>query len=374
MNQANSPIERMLDLARWAPSGDNTQPWRFEVAGRDRVVVHGFDTRDDCVYDLDGHASHMAHGALLESMCIAATGCGLKVTEPRRSNSSEREPTFEIRIEPDPAVEPSPLLPYITTRSVQRRALSTRPLTPEQKAELAASIAPDYQVEWFEDWEARWRVAKLMFHNAKLRLTLPEAYQVHRRVIEWHAQHSEDRIPDGALGLDPLTLKLMAWVMQSWQRVRFFNKWLAGTWLPRLQLDLVPGLACAAHFGITAASAPQSIDDYVAAGRAMQRFWLEATRLGLLLQPEMTPVIFGRYEREGRTFTVDRVARALGAQVASALVDLKGEAWASRLVFLARIGSGAAPSARSTRLPLARLWWVRSEETGQPQSIGASTP
>ena len=26
-----SPLQRVLDLARWAPSGDNEQPWRFEV-------------------------------------------------------------------------------------------------------------------------------------------------------------------------------------------------------------------------------------------------------------------------------------------------------------------------------------------------------
>ena len=47
-------IEQILELARWAPSGDNTQPWRFEVLGDDHFVVHGFDTRDWCLYDIDG--------------------------------------------------------------------------------------------------------------------------------------------------------------------------------------------------------------------------------------------------------------------------------------------------------------------------------
>ena len=68
---------KILDLARWAPSGDNTQPWRFEIAGDDHLVVHGSDTRDWCLYDFNGHASHMAHGALLETLRIAATGEGL---------------------------------------------------------------------------------------------------------------------------------------------------------------------------------------------------------------------------------------------------------------------------------------------------------
>ena len=50
---------------------------------------------------------------------------------------------------------------------------------------------------------------------AKLRLTLPEAYLTHRDVIQWHARHSDDRVPDQALGVDPLTTRLMQFVMAS---------------------------------------------------------------------------------------------------------------------------------------------------------------
>lgn len=350
--------EQILDLARWAPSGDNTQPWRFEIKGDLEVVIHGFDTRDHCVYDLDGHPSQIALGALLETMRIAATGNGLRTDITRRPDAPEEKPTFDVRFVPDPWVKPSPLIPFITVRAVQRRPLSTRALTAEQKSVLEASVAPDYQIVWFETPRERWRVAKLLFRNAKLRLTMREAFEVHRRVIEWNARFSEDRIPDQAVGVDPLTAKLMHWAMQSWPRVEFLNTWLAGTVLPRLQLDLIPGLACAAHFGLAAKTAPVSLDDYVAAGRAMQCFWLEAARLGLWLQPEMTPVIFGRYHREHRTFTSNPAAQALGARVASGFTALLGEEWAKRLVFFARVGTGHAPVARSTRIPLSRLVWT----------------
>ena len=29
--EAKGTIYRIIELARWAPSGDNTQPWRFEI-------------------------------------------------------------------------------------------------------------------------------------------------------------------------------------------------------------------------------------------------------------------------------------------------------------------------------------------------------
>jgi len=32
-------IERILDAAHWAPSGDNAQPWRFEVQTDNRFDV-----------------------------------------------------------------------------------------------------------------------------------------------------------------------------------------------------------------------------------------------------------------------------------------------------------------------------------------------
>ena len=55
------------------------------------------------------------------------------------------------------------------------------------------------------------------------------------------------------------------------------------------------------------------VDDYVAGGRAMQRFWLEATRQGLQFQPEMTPLIFSRYVAQDLRFTeVDREQRLAG--------------------------------------------------------------
>ena len=39
-------LSHILDLARWASSGDNTQPWRFEVVDDHLIRAHSSDTRD----------------------------------------------------------------------------------------------------------------------------------------------------------------------------------------------------------------------------------------------------------------------------------------------------------------------------------------
>jgi nitroreductase len=351
---STSPIHQILELARWAPSGDNTQPWRFDVSADDRAVVHAQDTRANCVYDFKGRASQLALGALFETIHIAASHIGYRATITSEADLTRAQTQHEIVLHPDSTLQPDPLFETITQRSVQRRPLSTRALTPEQKHALEQAAAP-YTLRWIEPTGQRLSMARLLFASAKLRLIAPEAYAVHRSIIAWRSQYSEDKVPDQAIGLDPLTLRLMEWVMHSWERVRFFNHYLAGTYAPRLQLDLLPGLACAAHFALLSPHPPRQPEDFIAAGRAVQRFWLTATQLGLQLQPEMTPLIFCWYHDNGEQFSqIDAVQSALPT-IRNRLSNVMGAAVPDRGVFVGRIGWGKPATSRSHRLPVEYL-------------------
>jgi len=348
-------VMEVLELARWAPSGDNSQPWRFAVQSEDHVVVLGSDTRRHCVYDLDGHPSQISIGALLETIALAATRFGWRADIERRSGGSDEHPVFDVRFRPEAGLQQDPLVAQITERRVQRRALLRRRLASTEKSALEAAVAPEFACVWFEPLSERARLARLNVANAKIRLTLPEAYSVHRDVIEWDAQQSETRVPDSALGASRGSLRLMRWALGSWGRVSFLNRYLGGTVMPRLELDLLPGLACAAHCVLLAKQPPASIDDYVAAGRALQRFWLTATALGLQFQPQYTPLVFARYARGGVSFTRDARRRRDAEAIRQRLDALLGSDAAQRAVFMGRIGAGAPATARSVRRPLREL-------------------
>jgi hypothetical protein len=139
--------------------------------------------------------------------------------------------------------------------------------------------------------------------------------------------------------------------MRSWQRVDTLNRYFAGTLLPRLQLDLLPGFRCGAHFILKAVKPPSRLGDYIAGGRAMQRLWLQATELGLQFQPEMTPLIFAGYAANDVRFTKVERARLAADQLRKRLPDGAAE----NGVFMGRMGIGANPPGRSVRLPLSRL-------------------
>ena len=169
-------IEAILDLSRWAPSGDNTQPWRFEVVDPDHVVVHGHDTQDWVVYDIDGHPSHIGLGALLETMSIAASGQGARTEVSRRLDAPADRPTFDVRFIPDPATKSNPLLDSITRRVTQRRPMSTRPLTDDERSALEAAVDPRFRIAWKETPAERKKIAKLLFRIVKV-------YNIHSSIM-----------------------------------------------------------------------------------------------------------------------------------------------------------------------------------------------
>ncbi len=347
-------LQQILDLARWAPSGDNTQPWRFEIIGPDRVDIHGYDTRDHVLYDFDGHASQMAHGALLETLRLAATRFGLRAEWCLRPGCPDRAPIYEVTLHPSDISE-DPLTPFIERRTVQRRAMRTTPLSSEEKDALISAVGQDYSLQFFDSFSDRLAVGRLLWKNAYLRLTCPEAYPVHRDIIEWNARYSSDRIPDQAVGVDPLTAKLMRWVMQSWQRVDFFNRYLAGTIVPRIQLDFIPALACASHILLRPKKIQSGLTDHLAAGMALQRLWLTATRLGLHLQPEMTPVIFRWYVQANRQFSQEAGINAGAVALAKQFEQISSAQPGDGFAFFCRIGHSGEPRSRSIRKELHQM-------------------
>ena len=347
--------QEIMELARWAPSGDNTQVWRFEFLAANRVRVHGRDTAEELVvFDWGGIPSLLSMGCLIETAVQAATLQGCRVDVNWLPDPGPHRYLFDLAFRHDTGIAPSPLAVGITTRSVQRASLSRRALRADEKQALVAA-AGEFQLIWLEG-KQRAATARLNYNFAQPRLTMPESFHALSSAIDPdpHARYSHDRMPAGCFPLDPLSRRLMLWALQSWPRLHSLNT-LFGTALTRLQLDLLPGLRCAAHMALIAPRLPCTRADHVASGRAFQRVWLTAEQLGLRLQPEYTPVEFCRHVHHGLTITKiasmqNRIER-LAADYAKLLAPIPEQ----RCLMLLRLGEGPAAPARSLRLSLADL-------------------
>lgn len=357
-DRPRSAVEEILNLARWAPSGDNSQPWRFQILDAETVVVElRAPDRTDIYEYRDGEPVLLSGGMLLETMRIAATGWkrGMQWQQDEQAGPHR----LIVRFPPQESLAVDPLLSLVPLRSVDRRPYRPRRLLAGEKEALARAAGSDIRIVWHESLSARWQFARLSAGATDVRLRMPEAYDVHRRVIDWDHAHSPDGIPAAATGLWRSSLPLMRWAMGRWTRMRLLNR-CGGTFSAALQMDYVPAVASSAFFVMRLGEQDTpdggGAERLLAAGGAIQRFWLTATRLGLAMQPMLAVLIFADYGTSDAAFTTDPVslrrARRLSQRFQRVLGVAPGEA-----VFIGRIGEPhpRLPLCRSTRLTLDQL-------------------
>lgn len=303
----NSAIMDILDSARWAPSGDNGQPWKISVQSEHEFSLDVSKFKSN-VYNLFPMPDFIAIGMFLENAAIAAAH---KNMDLEWRLEGERISVF-LRKRGDSKNDTAPLFPYIKIRSVNRYPYRLKKLSPIVKERLKASLDRDVQIFWLENLKDRLKVAKTSMLCTDIRLRLPEAYEVHRDMIDWSGQSSPDKMPFKSLGANPLAGALMKWALQDQKRNRTLLKFPGSTLSFQIELDLIPCLMCSGHFvmafdpALTPDPQPQ---DYIRAGQSMQRFWLSLTAHNMTLQPWYIPVMFSRYVEEGIEFTNDQKQR-----------------------------------------------------------------
>ncbi len=275
-------IEAVLSIARWAPSGDNAQPWTFRI--KDDHTVEVLVRRSNAnVYEYrHGEPTLVSAGALLENIELAAPAFGLKARW-EYAGSANGIDRIAVNFSDDSTTRVSELFNQIRRRSVDRRPFRMRPLDIGQKRLLSDVLNPDMQIQWYDSLSDRRRIAALSALATIIRLTIPETFAIHRSIVDWENRESETAIPSRALGLDPLTLRLTRWSMANWSRTKFLNN-LGAPRMASLQMDFLPGLFSASYFLVRLAgrsNEPQArLIETIQAGQGIQRLWLKATNVG----------------------------------------------------------------------------------------------
>jgi nitroreductase len=363
-------LGRILSAGRWAPSGDNDQPWTFERVDDSTAIIHVRPRDPANVYEYrDGEPLLLAAGMLLASLEIAASASGRRMEWTHAQNSTSH--TITVRFPADPAVVFDKLYGVLTLRTVDRRKYATRPLTLHEKQLLEASLQGALKLRLLETATERKAVAALGRSATDIRLRAKETFETHRSVIDWVRKLSPSGIPATALGISRTMQRMMRWQMAKWSRTNTANR-LFGTFAAALQLDLAPGAASAAFFVLDAPDWEKASSETVlSAGRAIQRFWLTATQLGLSIQPALATTIFADHGAKGTRFTAQpdllKKAKTLSQQFKATLGIAPQDC-----AFIGRIGQtlGQLPQSRSVRRPLSELMVPRTAsapDPGEPQ-------
>jgi len=350
-------VERILDAAHWAPSGDNAQPWTFEVQEENRFDVC-VRIEPGNVYEFrQGEPTLISAGTLLANIAVAAPSSGKRARWDYRGAEGSIH-RISVTLEEDSAAAEHPLHAEIQRRSVDRRPYRLRGLGPDDKQALADALGPAFSVIWHESLAARRKIAGLTRLATDIRLRIPETFDIHSRIVDWQRAYSPDAIPSRALGVDAMTQKMMRWTLAKRERTQMANT-MGSPLFAGLQMDFLPGIFSAAYFAFRfreprapgAAGAAQLLG----AGEAVQRFWLTASKRGLVLQPCLATLAFAHYGQSGEPFTVSQPERRKAQELAQRVVRDLGDLEAT--FFVGRIGfpKGAKLESRSLRLPLVQL-------------------
>lgn len=114
------PEETLLKIIKYAakaPSGHNTQPWKFRT-GNDTISVLPDFRRALPVADPDNHALYISLGCALENLIIAANEFSF-ITETELTGD-ESKPHIVVKLSTAPGADKSDLFAYIVKRQVTR--------------------------------------------------------------------------------------------------------------------------------------------------------------------------------------------------------------------------------------------------------------
>ena len=341
-------IEPLLDAASRAPSGDNTQPWRFVVED-DTVSLAVDPDRDPSPMNSGQRMSRIAVGAALENLLLAAQTLGLS------AELADDPSPYLARVRLSGEGDDSARLdPRFGTRSTNRRAYDGRAIAPEVLARLAAETPERDGVatHWVVGSDRLNALAAMIGRSDGLMFgepTMRRAFLGNVRFDRPPGEAVDEGLSLGSLeltGADRVALRIMRRTPHAVLKLGRAASVFSGK--ARQLIVSSSGL-----FVVAASDGSEGTD--VEVGRAVQRAWLALTAAGLAAQPMMSLPVLANALDHGD----DRLKTALGVgRVAALLDDFRGlvpEIGSSRSAWLMRFGYAPPPSGRTGRLPLAAV-------------------
>lgn len=344
----DTQLEMLLTAATLAPSGDNTQPWRFvvdEAAGR--ILLQVDERRDPSPMNAGQRMARIAVGAMLENLLQQADASGW---------TAQEEP-------PPPGVEAALRLhrtgtgpagsshPNLAQRVTNRRSYDGRPVASEVLERLARQT-PEFdgvRTHWITERDRIGAIGSLigeadavMFGNGAMR----QAFLSKVRFDVAPGHPVSEGLPLRALELtaaDRVALRVMRRLPDGLLRIAGAARIFAAK--ARDLVESASGLCL-----IVAGDGSPHTD--VVVGRALERAWLGLAEAGLAVQPMMSLPVLDNVRTNGDQALIMELGEARLDRLDRRFRELAPEIGPGRAAGLLRFGHAPPPSGRTGRLPI----------------------
>ncbi len=348
--------EKILQIIHYgilAPSGDNSQPWKFRIKDN-KIFIIQCPKKDNPIYNFRGRGTLIAIGALIENIVIASSHFGFRSFVeyiPIHGNSSNV--VAIITLVESHIQKLDPLFFSITKRATNRKKYEDILLTSDQKNKILFSlneidaVNEDLEIKLIDDPIHKKNVARAVSINE---LVLLQNNLLRKSLFEnicW-TEHEEKQKKHG------LYIKTMELNIAKQTIFKLFRYSLFASFFNLISL---PEKIAKENFSLYNSSAAIGVictqdrtSSFVNVGRLVERIWLTCTAIHLSFQPITAIAYLGqRLKWENGIFSGRHMSLI---QKAEAQLKTDFEVGEDKiLAFIFRIGKAPEPSARCSRLP-----------------------
>ncbi|MBI2100553.1 MAG: hypothetical protein HYT47_00845 [Candidatus Vogelbacteria bacterium] len=343
-------IEKILAASVNAPSGSNSQPWRFEIRGNE-IDLMAEPEKDHPVLNYRNRGTWLAHGALIENIKIAAAASGYRSEINIFPAAGKPNLTARIKLWEAAPVEEE-LFQIMPQRTTNRKRYDLRPLTAEQKKYLEQSVdevSGEVKIVWVEERTSINRLGQAAAANEIVTLENQKLHGLFFDEVVWSRTEEEKK----ARGLFVATMELKP---PEKLGLRLFKRWPIMKRLAKFGAARQVAASNAKNYAATPLMGLVILKDrdcdFIVAGRVIERIWLKAARLGFGFHLITGTMFFWQGINLGGLDIFSKPHRELINDEYKTVADLAGIKEEGIIVTaMFRVGAANAPSARSIKQP-----------------------
>lgn len=337
-------MEIVRDACR-APSGDNTQPWRFSVH-QQVIRVINVPEKDTSLFNWRQITNHVALGAAIENLGVSAQSKGFRADVQLFPDPSNNHVIAEVILTEDASAH-TDLAPYIIRRASNRKRYLPRVIEREKLEQLEALAEGDpCRIVCISDTARVHHLARIVSLGEKVALGNRAIHDFLFSHVTW-SKEEDDKIHGFYIDTFEFTpVQKMAFkLFSNWHILKLFLSLGISNVIAR---DAEKLHKTSAAFGAIIVPNREK-EDFVKAGMLLERFWLTATKLGLAFQPTTTVHYIGSRILGGDPGDINEEHQQMLREGYAELADVFQVSDTEGFGLVFRLGYADPPSAVTTR-------------------------
>ncbi|WP_144058072.1 hypothetical protein [Novipirellula maiorica] len=342
----------LIEQARWAPSGDNGQPWRIKPGHTAETAWLALDRNQPLGFlDFNGEASRMAIGSFLENLRLTASQYGSAIEIANISDTADDVYSLQLNKTSIPGLSPDPLALHVKDRHSNRKKQDRVKLAPHllDSMQRQGNCTDGVHTIFCSEQSTIRKIAHAVSLADRVRFMQEQCHKEFYQKLFWTHQETEVGFSVDTFEISRFE-KLALKATENFRMLRFADKCFRMSYLAAraAKKQVIHSSAVGAIVGNLEAE-----NSWLNVGSALQRVWLQSASLGLGFQVlAVAPILSRQFRRAGGERFTSRERKKL-ASVNSLLQEIFGSSDEVAIMF--RVGTASPASVRAGRLPWHQL-------------------